>query len=135
MKKGIELIAEERQRQIEVEGWTAEHDSQHKNGELANAAVCYAMTPDLENLMCNTWDNNFIIEVFPFKMCWLKRTPNDRVRDLVKAGALIAAEIDRLLGSQHFLQRSRLCVVALSRNLKLTTTLDRAITQNPCYVK
>lgn len=29
---------------------------------------------------------------------------------------------------------SRLCVVALSRNLKLTTTLDRAITQNPCYV-
>ena len=27
-----------------------------------------------------------------------------------------------------------LCVVALSRNLKLTTTLDRAITQSPCYV-
>ena len=99
MKTGIELIAEERQRQIEVEGWTAEHDSQHKNGELANAAVCYAMTPDLENLMCNTWDNNFIIEVFPFEMSWLKRTPNNRVRDLVKAGALIAAEIDRLLGS------------------------------------
>ncbi len=29
---------------------------------------------------------------------------------------------------------SGLCVVALSRNLKLTTTLDRAITKNPCYV-
>jgi len=29
---------------------------------------------------------------------------------------------------------SGLCVVALSRNLKLTTTLDRAITQSPCYV-
>jgi len=29
---------------------------------------------------------------------------------------------------------SGLCVVALSRKLKLTTTLDRAITQNPCYV-
>ncbi len=28
-----------------------------------------------------------------------------------------------------------LCVVALRKNLKLTTTLDRAITQNPCYVK
>jgi hypothetical protein len=27
-----------------------------------------------------------------------------------------------------------LCVLALSKNLKLTTTLDRAITQNPCYV-
>ena len=29
---------------------------------------------------------------------------------------------------------SGLCVVALSKNLKLTTALDRAITQNPCYV-
>ena len=29
---------------------------------------------------------------------------------------------------------SGLCVVALSRNLKLTMTLDKAITQNPCYV-
>jgi len=29
---------------------------------------------------------------------------------------------------------SGLCVVALSINLKLTTTLDRAITQSPCYV-
>jgi hypothetical protein len=27
-----------------------------------------------------------------------------------------------------------LCVVALNKNLKLTTTVDRAITQNPCYV-
>jgi len=32
------------------------------------------------------------------------------------------------------LAKAGLCVVALSRNLKLTTTLDRAITQNPCYV-
>ena len=29
---------------------------------------------------------------------------------------------------------SGLCVAALNKNLKLTTTLDRAITQNPCYV-
>ncbi len=29
---------------------------------------------------------------------------------------------------------SVLCVVALSINLKLTTTLDRFFTQNPCYV-
>ena len=29
---------------------------------------------------------------------------------------------------------SGLCVVALSKNIKLTTTLDGAITQNPCYV-
>ncbi len=29
---------------------------------------------------------------------------------------------------------SGLCVVALNKNLKLTTTLNRAITQNPCHV-
>lgn len=36
--------------------------------------------------------------------------------------------------SSMFYNVSGLCVVALSRNLKLTTTLDRIITQNPCYV-
>lgn len=36
----IEEIAAERKRQIEIEGWTREHDEQHANGELANAAAC-----------------------------------------------------------------------------------------------
>ena len=38
MKTGIELIAEERKRQIEEEGWTAEHDDQQTDGEIAEAA-------------------------------------------------------------------------------------------------
>lgn len=42
MKSGIEIIAEERKRQIEVEGWTLEHDDEHRCGELSDAAVCYA---------------------------------------------------------------------------------------------
>jgi hypothetical protein len=42
----IELIAAERKRQIEEEGWTAEHDEQWKKGELAKAAMCYAMPPE-----------------------------------------------------------------------------------------
>ena len=37
-------------------------------------------------------------------------------------------------GSKLFYNESGLCVVALSKNLILTTTLNRAITQNPCYV-
>ena len=41
MKKGIELIAEERQRQIEVEGYSAQHDSQHDFREFAQAASTY----------------------------------------------------------------------------------------------
>lgn len=40
---GVELIAEERKRQIEAEGWTPQHDAQHKADELAIAAACYAL--------------------------------------------------------------------------------------------
>lgn len=107
MKTAIELIAEERQRQIEVEGWTPEHDQYHAGGELANAAACYALaaswrkiyrpivtdkTPPLlgaHTLMSGTM-------IWPWLPDWWKPTPNDRIRELVKAGALIAAEIERL---------------------------------------
>lgn len=86
-KTGIEVIAEERQRQIKEEGWTLEHDKQWKHGELAEAAACYASLIDRP------------FDVWPFDMSWWKPTPNDRIRELQKAGALIAAEIDRLLNS------------------------------------
>ena len=45
MKKGAELIADERKRQIEVEGWNAEHDAQYTHNELISAAMCY-LQPD-----------------------------------------------------------------------------------------
>lgn len=84
--RGVELIAAERERQKAVEGWTEAHDDEHRFGELAEAAVCYAM-PDKLELPGDVW---------PFDQGWWKPTPKDRVRELVKAGALIAAEIDRL---------------------------------------
>ena len=92
MSKGIELIAVERRRQIEKEGWTAEHDKQHKKGEMALAAACYAIPEE------RRYDMSPIIEgdVWPWAPKWWKPTPGDRVRELTKAGALIAAEIDRI---------------------------------------
>jgi hypothetical protein len=93
---GVELIADERKRQIEVEGWTAEHDSEHKDGQLANAAAYYAMTDETISFIDNDWGNDMHLHIWPFDLKWLKRNPNDRVQELVKAGALIAAEIDRL---------------------------------------
>lgn len=98
MKTGIELIADERQRQIEVEGWTKEHDAQHKDCELVKAAICYA-DPNIyyhqENrIMRYRIPNKFWPKQWDIH--WFK--PTDRIRDLVKAGALIAAEIDRLQG-------------------------------------
>ena len=96
MKTGIELITEERQRQIEKEGWTPEHDAEHKEGELAKAAAYYAMTEETIDFIDNEWGNDMHLHIWPFELKWLKRTPENRVRDLQKAGALIAAEIDRL---------------------------------------
>ncbi len=40
---GIERIAAERLRQIEVEGWTPEHDLMHTPDELEKAAACYTL--------------------------------------------------------------------------------------------
>lgn len=92
MKTGIELIAEERQRQIEIEGWTSEHDATtNENEQLALAALCYAM-PHL-NRGDFGWNTP---ELWPWSFSWWKPSPNDRVKELTKAGALIAAEIDRL---------------------------------------
>ena len=93
MKKGIELIAEERARQINVEGWTPEHDDEHTDSELGFAACYYALpclirvdgvTITPRDLYPDTWSADGA------------KRGSDRVRNLVKAGALIAAEIDRL---------------------------------------
>jgi hypothetical protein len=92
---GIERIAAERKRQIEKEGWTAKHDDKLVDEELAIAAMCYCMPPpnpeeirdgSVESAMPDSW---------PFDPSWWKPTPGNRIRELEKAGALVAAEIDR----------------------------------------
>jgi hypothetical protein len=88
MKTGAELISEERNRQIGKEGWSAEHDDMHCEGELALAAACYAcVSTDVSALQ---WP-----AIWPWEWEWWKPS-SDSIRNLVKAGALIAAEIDRL---------------------------------------
>lgn len=94
MKTGIELIAEERQRQIEVEGWTEEHDDRHSQSELAIAGGCYALA--YADRQSDMYLERAVNQFWPWDNKWWKPTPDDPVRQLVKAGALIAAEIDRL---------------------------------------
>jgi hypothetical protein len=90
--EGVDLIAAERQRQIEQEGWTPEHDAEHTGSLLARAAVCYATPPSIRGCLPGT---DLPVD-WPWHSMYWKPTPGDRVRELVKAGALIAAEIDRL---------------------------------------
>ncbi|UBM58258.1 hypothetical protein LAG90_15750 [Marinilongibacter aquaticus] len=94
MKTGIELIAEERQRQIEKEGWTPEHDARHDTGDLAHAAAAYASAELYRRTTSPGYNNT--PPIWPFESTWWKPTPENRIRELQKAGALIAAEIDRL---------------------------------------
>lgn len=95
MKTGIDLIAEERQRQIEKEGWDGVHDSVHDEGEMAQAAVCYA-TPETDRKYHNNYLKPAYLKGWPWEMSFWKPSPGNRVKELTKAGALIAAEIDRL---------------------------------------
>lgn len=87
----IQLIAKERKRQINKEHFDIDNDIMFNDlGELAQAASAYAYP---------IWEkDNSIPKQFPdsWDDKWWKPTPDDRIRELVKAGALIAAEIDRL---------------------------------------
>ncbi len=90
---GIELIAAERDRQINEEGWCASHDAEHTSGELSLLAACYILKnytfadleKQVESELSAYWGSDE----------WLKY--KNVIRDLTKAGALIAAEIDRIL--------------------------------------
>lgn len=99
MKKGIELIADERARQISSEGWTAAHDAEHSRGEINQAAQCYCAAAELQingvgDCVGDTPGG------WPWDYEWWKPS-DDPVRNLVKAGALIAAEIDRIQNKQR----------------------------------
>ncbi len=96
MKTGAELISDERKRQIEVEGWTKEHDVEHIDGSLAFAAVCYAIPSAYRNYSYCPLRKENLPDLWPWDKEWWKPTPENRIKELVKAGALIAAEIDRI---------------------------------------
>jgi hypothetical protein len=91
--EGMSRIMAERIRQKSVEGWTPEHDAQHSKGELTIAAACYAL-----NKMPVYSDHWFdeVNEWWPWHPDWDKRDKHSRERSLEIAGALIAAELDRL---------------------------------------
>jgi len=85
-----EIIAERDRQQIE-HCWSAQHDDTHIRGELARAAAAYAL-----NAACKTFVER-PPPSWPWGGWWNPSTPR---RDLVKAAALIVAEIERLDRSQ-----------------------------------
>ena len=86
-------IRAERERQVREESFTAEHDDKHTAAELARAAACYTLEASSVNI-----DGIDGLPVF-WPRSWLARwwkPAKEPRRNLVKAAALIAAEIERL---------------------------------------
>lgn len=99
---GAERIAAERQRQRSAEGWTPEHDDEHHNAEMLQAASQYL---DMGEFIARTGRDDGESYFgglppqawrWPWDISWWKPDYGDPIRNLEKAGALIAAEIDRL---------------------------------------
>jgi len=101
VKKGVQIIAEERQRHMDVRGWDSSHDDDpnHENGEMAAVAALYAV-PHHGKYGINA---DLVERLYPknWHVRWWNPGPagsgvDGTIKDLAKAGALIAAEIDRL---------------------------------------
>lgn len=80
-------VLKERARQISGEGWTLEHDNEHTDAQLPSAALCYVYASIFDPIY-------FLPRYWPWDRKWWK--PSDSRRNLVKAAALIVAEIERI---------------------------------------
>lgn len=83
-KNGAQLITAERVRQLEKEGFDSDNDNRHIMGELVWAAVAY----------CLDGKSYSAPDYWPWSRTWWK--PKSAKENLIRAGALIAAEIDRI---------------------------------------
>lgn len=99
IQSGVGIIADERQRVLVEERFDPSRDARYTTEELSRAAMVYVCPPNMRN------EYQFMMidsacSIWPWPSAWYK--PGDggvegRIRELAKAGQLIAAEIDRLL--------------------------------------
>lgn len=100
----LALIAKERDRQINEEGFDATHDDDHAPDGLPRAAAAYMISAassshsgGFRNLLMDIAETIWPWEAYLFK-------PSGGVKDLVRAGALVLAAIDRENRNEPFLQ-------------------------------
>lgn len=97
----MQEIDDERERQIEKCGWTPEHDDNHDNNELAKLAACYALGQLTVDYAQTDDEVNMYVEIVitPFPYDSVTKKELDKVprrRQLIIAGALIIAELERM---------------------------------------
>lgn len=103
-------VMDERKRQFEI-GWTREHDDEHTDESIAQVASVYALPPDMRRLVQRKFPRDVgrsagekvivhdlvdVPENWPSSWHGAAYKPKARRQDLVRAAALLVAEIERL---------------------------------------
>ena len=116
--KSLELVWAERLRQKEVEGYTPAHDDEHEGSQMAVLAAAYALGSRafaLDGITDRARRRPEMVEVLGLldTYGWSFK-PKDPIRDLVRAGALILAELERRLRMDGMVEGSGPCSICQS---------------------
>lgn len=95
----LSMVAE-RRRQVDIEGFTAEHDDNHAPGEIATAGCCYVLNAFNPSASPPA--------LWPWEAKWWK--PQGFWRDLVRGASLILAEMDSALRRRTLTSKQRIHV-------------------------
>ncbi len=102
---GYKLIENERLRQQGELGYSQEDDLTYVDNELVFAAIAYLTPEEFREFPASTdvrvKFNKSVPNIFPWSEQHWKPSPDDREKELIKAGALIAAELDRYRTEKH----------------------------------
>lgn len=97
-RNAYRLIVDERAKQLDC-GFTDEHDDTHTDGEIACMAAFFAVPRPVYLAQGFTLDPDYLLPGILRLNRSTESNPGNveaRIRDLVKAGACIVAEIQRL---------------------------------------
>lgn len=96
----LHMLAMERVHQTEDDEYDPEQDDVYHESQLARAAACYAL-PESRRTYTGLSDDRGVPTNWPWLPSYWKPTPDDRLRELQKAGGLILAEMERILRAEH----------------------------------
>lgn len=95
LSQALQDVVSETDRQVSVEGFTAEHDDQYTGYQLSRAGTAYALVASLDyERRASEALANLPPYIWPWSASWWK--PKDRRRDLVRAAALLVKQIEQL---------------------------------------
>ena len=99
--EALQRVLEEREAQVMEHGYSYEHDDSHGNDELAALACFYCMPQGAREWDASSTGYGDTLGKAILPQDWSAREREDRVHELAIAGALILAEMARLLRAQH----------------------------------